>query len=122
MNKLTRINAGAVSPCPGNTGTARVAEARVVPTSPKMKCRECDGVGEAQYMALDDTEYRWSICHRCDGEGTEEPYCETCGGKLTFDLFCYDCSDYLDGHAPVGWERAERSAYGMTGGAPRNPS
>lgn len=59
-----------------------------------MKCRECDGKGEAEYMALHEDRYHWRRCDKCDGSGEEAPYCETCGGKLTVDLFCYPCDDY----------------------------
>lgn len=57
-------------------------------------CRECNGEGEAEYMALTEDRYHWRECHECGGSGVEAPYCLTCEGKLTVDGFCYDCDAY----------------------------
>jgi hypothetical protein len=62
--------------------------------APTFHCRECDGEGEAQYLALDETEYRWRTCHVCEGSRVEAPYCEICSGKLTCDLYCSDCDEW----------------------------
>lgn len=89
-----------------------------VPTTPsKMKCPECEGKGEAEYLALDAVRPHWADCHHCGGSGEVAPYCQCGNDKLTPDLFCYDCEEYIDGAEPVGWERAERSAFGMAGRA-----
>lgn len=75
---------------------------------PTMKCRECGGKGEAEYMGLCDRYYRWADCHSCNGTGLEAAYCGTCDGSLTATGFCMACDDFES-----GWLLAERSALGM---------
>lgn len=62
--------------------------------SPTFPCRACDGEGEAQYLALDESEYRWRTCHVCEGSRVEAPYCGVCQGSLTCDLYCTDCEEW----------------------------
>lgn len=121
MNRQSSIKAAAslanplpVVPC-GISGSPIEARA---PAIPKMKCLECDGEGEAEYLALDAIRPHWDSCHVCHGTGLVAPYCETCEGKLTVDGFCYDCSDYAEGFAPSGWLKAETCAFGMPGVRP----
>lgn len=83
-------------------------ESVAAPAYSLMTCRECDGAGEAEYMALDETSYSVQDCHKCDGSGLEKPYCEMCEGPLTAG-YCRDC-DF-----PSGWLLAERSAFAMPG-------
>lgn len=64
------------------------------PIAPTFTCRECSGEGEAQYLALDETEYRWRACHVCEGSRVEAPYCDICQGSLTCDLYCVDCDEW----------------------------
>jgi hypothetical protein len=71
---------------------------------PKMKCLECGGDGEAEYMALDAVRPHWDDCHVCHGTGLVAPYCTICEEKLTVDGFCYSCDEYGEGFAPAGWD------------------
>lgn len=80
-----------------------------------MPCRECNGEGQAEYMGLCDSYYRWADCHKCFGTGREKPYCEVCNKTLTIDGFCIDCDAFAEGFAPPeriaplpnGWSRLE---------------
>lgn len=101
------ISIGAAVPCGSSNSTGRTG-APNPPTVSKITCRECDGAGEAEYMALDETSYSVQDCHKCDGSGLEKPYCEMCEGPLTAG-YCRDC-DF-----PSGWLLAERSAFAMPG-------
>jgi hypothetical protein len=88
------------NPSPGAqlANTMRVNSAGVVfahgTAAPAFPCRECGGEGEAQYLALDETEYRWAECHECGGSGKEAPYCGVCEGRLTCDLYCTECDEW----------------------------
>jgi hypothetical protein len=79
--------------CLGETGAA-VGFTPVTAVAPNFPCRECEGEGEAQYLALDETEYRWAECHECGGSGKEAPYCGVCEGRLTCDLYCTECDEW----------------------------
>lgn len=103
---LTRTSSiGAAKPSPV-FAEPRTGGAAASNSSNHFTCRECDGAGEAEYMALDETSYSVQDCHVCQGSGLEAPYCETCEGPLTAG-YCRDC-DF-----PSGWLLAERSAFGM---------
>jgi hypothetical protein len=78
--------------------------------TPKQPCLSCQGEGEAEWLALDETAPRWLICDDCGGTGlASKPYCEICEGKLSVDHFCYDCDEYTFADRvpplPEGWLR-----------------
>ena len=94
MNRLTKISP---TDALANNSARETGEAGVAPfssVSPTFPCRECEGEGEAQYLALDESDYRWTICHVCEGSRVEAPYCGVCQGSLTCDLYCTDCDEW----------------------------
>jgi hypothetical protein len=82
-------------PIDAGTVTAVVAtrpEGRAA-SNPSNYCRECDGAGEVEILALDAVRPVVELCHACEGSGLGEPVCETCQGALTSYGFCFDCAD-----------------------------
>ena len=55
-----------------NNGARETGEAGVAPfssVSPTYPCPDCNGEGEAYWMALDATDYSLEECPFCDGTG-----------------------------------------------------
>ena len=69
MNRITKITA---TDALANNGARETGEAGFHPlgsVSPTYPCPDCNGEGEAYWMALDATDYSLEECPFCDGTG-----------------------------------------------------